>query len=176
MSCPNWRELAAHRATHSGEEPEGYREALAHLDGCKECWDEALAADPSLLFRRMTAPALEISEEAEILAVQQAVAAMRTASRLEKAAPRRSALERRWKSWAAAAALAATVGGFGSWYGLSRPGEAVSEPLGVPGAGFAVPAGQIESPEGAYSQVKEFGATDGDDVVVSMIYGQGLEV
>lgn len=176
MSCPNWQELAAHRTTRSGEEPEEYREALAHLDTCKACWSEALAADPSLLFRRLPEPpeaTVEDFWDAEVASVQQAVAAMRTASRLEKAAPRRGALERHWKGWAAAAALATTVGGFGSWYGWTRVGEAVPEPF----PDFDVPAAsRIENPEGAYSQVKELSGTDGDDIAITMCYGQALEV
>lgn len=108
MSCPDWRGLAAHRDDSRNvqdAEPRGWREALEHFDGgCPRCRREALAADPTLVFRRL--PRVEMSaaqEAAEVDAVLQAVTAMRTASRIE-------ALDRRsragsWKRWAAAAVL-----------------------------------------------------------------------
>lgn len=190
MSCPNWRELA-HRDAFDrlGElEPEGWQEALLHLDSCKACWSEALAADPSLLFRRLSAPSAPIAalrieaddEDAEVLAVQQAVAAMRTASRLERLekSPRRGVLGRSWREWAAAAALVTAVGGFGSWYEWNRPSEIVPEALPPPGpAALAMPAARlIEGLDRSYSQVKELGGKDGDDFTGAMIYDPSLDV
>jgi hypothetical protein len=66
----------------------------------------ALAADPTLVFRRL--PALELSaaeESAEIESVRRAVAAMRAGRRLERAAYAGSA-GRQWSRYAAAAVLA----------------------------------------------------------------------
>lgn len=123
MTCPDWKRLARQReATESpfsrdaapGSPAEReWQEALAHLDsGCPRCRREALAADPLLVFRRL--PALEMSEEreeAEIDSMRLAVAAMRTASRLESAP--RAALN--WRRWAAAAVLAILSLSAGPW-------------------------------------------------------------
>lgn len=114
MSCPDWISLTAHRRERDGFEPEGWGEALAHLDGgCKLCRRQALAADPTLVFRRLAAvpaaamtPAQELSEAD---AVRSAVAAMRAASRLDslESRPRASSGWKRWSSVAAVLALAA---------------------------------------------------------------------
>lgn len=115
MSCPDWTVLAAHRLDPRGAmEPEGWSEALAHLDGgCRLCRKAALKSDPTLVFRRLAqvpaATMTEAQERAEADSVRQAVAAMRAASRLGKGS-RRGVLPALpaggWKRWAAAAALA----------------------------------------------------------------------
>ena len=109
MSCPSWNELAAHRSDPRLQdgEPAGWREALEHFDrGCPDCRRAALAADPTLVFRRL--PRMEMSdaqEAAEVDAVVQAMAALRTASRIEASARRTHAGEWKWKRWTAAAIL-----------------------------------------------------------------------
>ena len=112
--CPDWRALAAHRIDAIGrdsDEPAGWTEALAHLDGCPDCRRAALTADPTLLFRRLPAlppPVLDLSpaaEAAEVERVRLAVAGMRTARRLAPP-PERSLLLRRSRHWGAAAGLA----------------------------------------------------------------------
>ena len=101
MSCPNWNALVILRE-RDGADPEGWTEALEHFDACRDCRDEALAADPVLVFRRM--PALDLpaaAEASEVDSMRQAVAAMRTAKRLDSG--------RRfggWRRWTAAAVLA----------------------------------------------------------------------
>lgn len=101
MSCPDWSGVAARRDA----EPDGWTEALDHYDGCTLCRREALAADPLLVFRRLPVDELTPAEEqAEVDSVRQAVAAMRTAGRLE--------VRHRfagWRRWAAAAVLAAAA-------------------------------------------------------------------
>ncbi len=133
MSCPDWRRLdpaareaagapradavAADAAHASGAldaidamgtlHAVHWREALRHLDtGCPDCWREALAVDPTLIFRRLPAPELTAAQEAdEVEAARLAVAAMRTASRMEGAARgdagtrSASGLRRRWREW-----------------------------------------------------------------------------
>ena len=85
--CPDWRRLdpADRDAPGSPHAAARWREALRHLDGgCPRCRQEALAADPTLIFRRLPAPELGPAQEAEeVAAARLAVAAMRTASRLE---------------------------------------------------------------------------------------------
>jgi len=112
-SCPDWRALAAHRIDALGretDEPAGWSEALAHLDGCPACRRAALEADPTLLFRRLPAlppPVLDLTPAAlaaEVETVRLAVAGMRTARRL--APPRERSLLRRSRHWGAAAGLA----------------------------------------------------------------------
>jgi len=122
MSCPDWKVLATWRETPQAEEPAEWREALGHLDhGCPHCRRAALAADPTLVFRRLVAvpeptPAQEASD---VESMRRAVAAMRAASRVE-AVDRHGRSARRietlsWKRWAAAAALAVAA--------LSMPGD-----------------------------------------------------
>jgi hypothetical protein len=94
--CPDWRRLdpADRDAPNAPHAAARWREALRHLDsGCPRCRQEALAADPTLIFRRLPAPELDAAQEAEeVAAARLAVAAMRTASRLEgrQGAPVRS--------------------------------------------------------------------------------------
>lgn len=103
MACPDWSRFAALRAqqTPQDTEPEGWAAAVEHFDGCPSCRPEALKADPLLVFRRLPATELNAAaERSEVDSVRQAVAAMRTASRLES---RRHFAG--WHRWAAAAVL-----------------------------------------------------------------------
>jgi hypothetical protein len=85
--CPDWRRLdpADRDAAGAPHAAARWREALRHLDsGCPHCRQQALATDPTLIFRRLPAPELGPAQEAEeVAAARRAVAAMRTASRLE---------------------------------------------------------------------------------------------
>ena len=85
--CPDWRRLnpADRDAPSTPHAAARWREALRHLDGgCPHCRHEALAADPTLIFRRLPATELDSAQEAEeVAAARLAVAAMRTASRLD---------------------------------------------------------------------------------------------
>ena len=104
MSCPDWSALAALRNEDRRDEaePAGWSAAVAHFDACPRCRREALLADPLLVFRRLPAMELDVAgERSEAESMRQAVAAMRTARRLDSG--------RRftgWRRWAAAAALA----------------------------------------------------------------------
>lgn len=105
LSCPDWSRLAAVRSAldrNESAEPEGWAEAVAHFDACTLCRKDALKADPLLVFRRMApVESTPAEDDLEIESMQQAVAAMRTARRLE--ARGRFA---GWRRWAAAAVLA----------------------------------------------------------------------
>jgi len=98
VSCPDWNGLVASR-DREGADPAGWTEALDHLGVCSRCRPEALEADPLLVFRRLpTAGMTPAEESAEVDSMRQAVAAMRTARRLDTR--RRFA---GWRRWAAAA-------------------------------------------------------------------------
>jgi hypothetical protein len=123
MSCPDWRLLAAQKDSGAWDG------AVAHFDeGCRLCRRDALAAEPTLVFRQLrsaaAAPVMTPAQEAsEVDAVRQAVAAMRTASRVE-AAGRRTRHGAGWTRWAAAAVLAAAALSIPADNGWShRPGR-----------------------------------------------------
>lgn len=107
MSCPDWKTLAAWRDDPSSPEPAEWRGALAHFDrGCQDCRRTALAADPTLIFRRLVAVAepTPAQEASDVDSMRRAVAAMRAASRVE--AVERKGRTLSWKRWAVAAVLA----------------------------------------------------------------------
>ncbi len=130
MSCPDWIALTAHRRERrlkDAAEPAGWNEALAHFDGgCKLCRRQALAADPTLVFRRLAAvPAVtmtEAEERSEVESVRSAVAPMRAATRLDslEAGPRASSLRKRWSTGAVAAVLALAALALPSGYNPSK--------------------------------------------------------
>ena len=194
MSCPDWRRLdpaardasgALHAAADAAHPIDAigaidalhaihWQQALSHLDsGCPECWREALAVDPTLIFRRLPAPELTPAQEAEeVEAARLAVAAMRTASRLEVAAgtgDTRSAsrLLRRWQDrqdglairslpslhvhkarWALAAGLTAMALVYGSGHGGWRPTTAATAPVAPAPAASAGALASGRSPAG----------------------------
>lgn len=159
MTCPDWRRLdpaardasgAPHAAIRAVDAitAVGWQEALSHLDsGCPRCWQEALAVDPTLIFRRLPAPELAPAREAEeVEAARAAVAAMRTASRLDAGGqhgPRGSGIRRPIHSlpshhtarWTLAAGLTAMALVYGSGHGWH---PAATPVLAPPPAGSAV--------------------------------------
>ena len=120
MSCPDWRALCARREAGPTDGPSPrrgaseieWRAALEHLDGCDDCQSEALAADPTLLFRRL--PAIATGTE-EVEAMQRAVASMRRGEKIEQ---RRPALRR---SLLRVASLAAVILGSVLLRGAGEP-------------------------------------------------------
>ncbi len=102
MSCPDWRTLTARRDA----DPEAWQSALAHFDDCPRCHEDALAAEPTLLFRRL--PTLEAGAD-DIADMRRAVATMRRARSMDQ--PRRRVPYRRLSTsaWLRAAALAAVL-------------------------------------------------------------------
>ncbi len=157
----DWRALAAHRADPRGEEPAAWAAALDHLDGCADCRKAALAADPTLVFRRLRAPALPAAADAEAAAMRQAVAALREASRLgatagadrEVGTARRYGWTRALPRAAAAAALAAAALAAGS----AGPHHLSSAPAAraLVGIAAAVPAALAVAPDVAPAEVSQ---------------------
>lgn len=116
MSCPSWPSLIAERQ-RSGESPEGWDAAVAHLDGCEACFRQAVRLEPSLVFRRM--PAVTVTGD-EVEEMRRRVALLRRVRQVERPAV---SLRRRWP--AAAAAVLLTVGLLGATHGTGPLAEDV---------------------------------------------------
>jgi hypothetical protein len=161
VSCPDWSGLAARRA----DEPGGWLAAVEHFDACALCRREALTADPLLVFRRLPVAELTPGEErSEVEAVLQAVAAMRTASRLET---RRSFAG--WRRWAAAAVLAVAALLVGRDKAPER--ASVMTPPAAPAAAAAAP--MLEGVNRPGARVYHM-ASEG--LAVVMVFDESLDV
>jgi len=191
--CPDWRALTAHRLDpvadtgDAAQEPAGWDEALAHLDGCPACRRAALTADPTLLFRRLPAlpaPFLDLSpaaEAAEVEAVRLAVASMRTARRL---APAREPASRRYRQWGAAAVLAGAAVSLGSAPGLPAAGShaAAVAPvphtvrLPAPPPGLRLVADRVPMVELNRPAARVYEMDGGENLSVVMIVDERLDV
>jgi hypothetical protein len=176
MSCPDWTGLVALREREDAE-PAGWAEAVTHLDTCPRCRREAMAADPLLVFRRLPVTEMpEAVEQAEAESMRQAVAAMRTAKRLES---RRSFAG--WRRWAAAAVLTVAslaVGRDKAPMDLS-PAVAASEAVATaavaaaPAAPSPAATAVLERLDGSDARVYQ---VDGKDLTAFMIVGDKVDV
>lgn len=186
-NCSDWKVLTAHRRERHGAEPEGWNEALRHLDGCARCREAAMAADPTLLFRRLSkAPSNPSTEAAEAESIIQAVAGMRTATRMAASAPpRRRAGWRAWRRHAAAAALviaALPLGGDDGWR-LRLTGQVGSEttplreealqPAAGRAAGVELDQPLIENLDRTDARIYQMGSPD---FSVVMVFDEKFEV
>jgi hypothetical protein len=197
-ACPratDWPGLVAHRFERHGEEPAGFREGLAHLEGCPECRRAALAADPTLLFQRLAGTPAgagsreRLDERAEADSVRRAVAAMRTASQLSGRRParrwRRWLGKPSWKRWSAAAVLALAALSTGSSRGfreLPGPAEPLAQeqpdlvelpalPAGVaPGVAREPSLDRLNRSESRVYEIHD------RDMTVVMVVGGGIDV
>jgi hypothetical protein len=200
MSCPDWRSLdpASHDAAADA--------ALRHLDtGCQRCWQEALALDPTLIFRRLPVPELgPAAEAAEVEAARRAVSAMRTASRLQQRDRRPAAGRRpaggassssqlaRWTLAAGLTAMALLFGASHGWHGEAArhgapspvasslvapvaPGAAAAAPL-FAAAPETLPASSRASIEGLSRPQARVYQIDGPHMSVVMIVDDKLDV
>jgi hypothetical protein len=178
MSCPDWRALSD---VH--DDQAGWDDAVAHFDGgCQRCRRDALASDPTLVFRRLRPVDMSPAQESsEVDAVRQAVAAMRTASRVDSIESR-SRHGVSWKRWAAAACLAFAA--------LSIPGDDVlrvttpAPPAAVPAAlraaSAVLPAAfsgdDLPTVEGVNRPGARVYHMDGEGMSVVMIVDESLDV
>jgi len=177
MSCPDWRTLTP--------ESPAWDAAVAHFDGgCRLCRRDALTAEPTLVFRqlRTASPVMSPAQEAsEVEAVRQAVAAMRTASRVDSIEHRSRRLG--WKRWAVAAALAAaalSIPADNAWRHFeAQRQELASQPESMLRGGV-VPAAYGREADPALSGTSRPGARvyhmDGDGMSVVMIVDESLDV
>ncbi len=194
-TAADWRALAAHRVETDAPEPAGWAAALEHLaldrsHGCAACRSAAVAADPTLVFGRLRAPAAQTATPAlgddEVLAVQQAVASLRAASRLGVPAAglvRRSAgWTRPAARWAAAAGLAAALlAGAGSAGPRRMPPSAplsAAAPLApfAPFSGAAVPVAMRAAAPAPQGQMPMLEELDRPDARVYQLDGSKLSV
>lgn len=184
-SCPDWTSLAAHRRDRDAAEPEGWSEAVTHFDDCKICRRQALAADPTLVFRRLSiVPASVMStaeEHSEVEAVRAAVAGMRAASRLDSLEAR-SRTHSGWRRWpvAAAAAILALAAVASPVYNhtVNRPMGSISAmgAMGIPGLPAATAASLSSGAETANMQVDLDGpVVEGVNLPDARIYHMSVE-
>lgn len=180
-SCPEWAALAAWRNDPQGEEPAQWREALAHFDkGCPQCRRNALAADPTLVFRRLVrvAEPTPAQQASDVDAMRRAVAAMRAASRVEEAS-RRSRASWSWQRWAAAAALALAVfslPGMPSGRARLHP-EIFAVPAAGPFAGVEASfKDDLPTVDGVDRPDARIYQMDGEELSVVMIVDESLDV
>jgi hypothetical protein len=205
-ACPNWPALLAPRferkaapnAEDNAVESESLADALAHFDTCPACRREACRIDPTLVFRRLPAAALDFEVEAERMRL--AVAGMRASERVEtRHATAGSPLGRRLRNrlhshgarWALAAGLAAAslvlggrsdlAGPAGEPSGRAAFSRGVSE--GAPGGVMPARFDRLPSPAAVESAVEDLGRPnariyhlDGERLSVVMIVDEKLDV
>jgi hypothetical protein len=170
MSCPDWTALVALRESNDAE-PAGWAEAVTHLDACPRCRREAMAADPLLVFRRLPVSEMpEAVEQAEAESMRQAVAAMRTARRLES---RRSFAG--WRRWAAAAVLTVASLAMGDKAPVELNPAATPEAAvaAAPAAPSPAATAVLERLDGSDARVYQ---VDGKDLTAFMIVGDKVDV
>jgi hypothetical protein len=175
VSCPDWPALLAERERDPDVDPAGWGEARRHLAGCAGCRASALALEPTLLFAGLPAPRVEA---AEIAAMQEAVAALVRAGRIDSRAAqhggRRSGRwARRGRGIAAAAVLALCALAVDP---VRRPDPQVAGEMASLAAeefpALAIPAvlEEIESPEARVYQIPAEGLS------VVMVVDASLDV
>lgn len=125
MSCPDWLRLVRVQ----DEDPESWQAALQHAEDCDDCFEDALEAEPTMLFRRLPAPR---ASQLDIEAIKSGVASMRRAQALTRPAETRRKV--RWgRSLATAATLLLAAVLSGGW-----PGDRDDGPMAL------VEASQLE--------------------------------
>jgi hypothetical protein len=135
-SCPDWRSLVARRE----REPEAWERALAHLDDCHRCGEEALAAEPTLLFRRLPRPAVG---NADVESMKRAVANLRRTEPLQHPPRRPPATALR------AAAVAALLLAAGLLRGSAPIGTPIDGAAGGTAVASTAPSAPIPAPKAA---------------------------
>lgn len=181
MSCPDWTSLAAHRlAGPDAEPPAGWADALGHFDTCSACRDQALAADPTLVFRGVPEIAADRALIGEVRAGLETLRRVRRVDGEAAGAERRAGNGQWWRRAAAVAILASALAAIGpSAAPPSRelgapatltPFEASFGASSLAGFGEDTALDQIDRPN---ANVYHF---DDDRVAVVMVVDAGLDV
>jgi hypothetical protein len=185
VSCPDWHALTPEPHESHESKSAGWSDAVAHFDsGCSLCRRDALKADPALVFRGLRSTSIgsmsPAQEASEVDAVRLAVAAMRTASRVDAVESRSRALHNTaWKRWAVAAGLvmaALSIPADNAWKHRELPlRPAVARSAAVPAA---LNAGEMDLPtvEGVNRPNARVYHMDGDGLSVVMIVDESLDV
>lgn len=166
MTCPKWNDLA--RSRDAAEDDSAWREALEHLDGCDACRPEALAADPTLVFRRLPAP---VVTDADVAGMRERVALLRRARDLEaiESGPPRPS---RGRLAARVAAVLLVVGSLTTVdFPSPDPVAAPARPRALPAALAAEPV--LEDADRPYDQVVEW---THDDLAVVVLVDDSFDV
>jgi len=178
LACPDWKALAAARDAAPGDPP-GWPEALAHLDECAPCRRAAVIADPTLAFRALPGPTLDV--EAEVEAMRVRVAALRGMSAVT--APRRRHAHWRVAAAAAVVALAALAGGNAPRLGTPHAAAVIAHaaapsPIAPAAAPAALAAELAAEPllEGMDKPFEHVVQWNGDDLSVILVVDQRLGV
>ena len=178
MTCPDWRQLLAHRFDATLEAPPGWTDAEAHLSDCADCRLAAMAIDPTLVFRTAAAWTERAGETEEI---RQAVRTLRRTSDLENRTERGRVAPPRARSSdhgpLAAAALFALILAFQpsttARNGIERAGLLEPAPAAGPLRAARPAAPAIEGVDRPGARVYEWGA---DDLSVVMVVDESLDV
>lgn len=132
MSCPAWGRLVERR--DAGEES-GWRAALEHFDRCSKCREEALAADPTLLFRRL--PSTEVDAR-DVEEIREKVSWLRRARELERSVEDGDSRSPTWR-WLGRIAATILLVAASTGIGLDR--------MDPPGLGSETVSGSVSPPE-----------------------------
>lgn len=179
MTCPDWRQLLAHRFDPALATPARWTAAQAHLEDCAECRRQALAIDPTLAFRGAAAWTSTPGESAAII---QAVHTLRRTGELEHRAEQGRApspgARSREHGPLAAAALFALILAFQPATTSRNRNESTTLLLERPAAAALQRASRPEEPaiEGIDrpgARVYEWGA---EDLSVVMVVDESLDV
>lgn len=201
MSCPSWSRLVAHRYAGPDQpeprEPDGWREALEHLDSCPACREAAYAADPTLVLRRHGVAPFDGDEVSRMRA---GVDALRRAQRVVEHSPTRRARRgdgarhglSRWSAFAPSATRLAAAAGLaavllsvhphdGQMSGVPSPAPAVQPELQalVPSSAiddWGGDLGDLAATDDFYRSTLTVYRFDEDDLDVVMLVGSELDV
>ena len=172
MRCPAWPALLEHRFDPSLPEPEGWADAVEHLDTCTACRRQAEDIDPTLIFRHLPVPVLGGDEIADMkLAVHtlRTTSALKTPSTGERFAARFvTGLDpRHGAAWKVAAAALLAAGVTAS---VSLPPELQTAPRPQAAAVHPETSPAAQRPDRvplwAYGGVEEAGTSAGQDAPV----------
>ncbi|HMB54947.1 MAG TPA: hypothetical protein VKU40_16640 [Thermoanaerobaculia bacterium] len=175
---PNWALLVADRDA-SGEDPADWQTALDHMDTCDDCRKQALAADPTLVFRHL--PPVTV-DAAEVDSMRAAVASLRQASRsldvADSVPPSEPSFVRGAGDQArrVAAALVLAAAGLGVWFAAGEAEDPVAT-TALPAITAPAVAAGLPVYEGlSRPHEPDVYQLGGDDLTVVMVVDETLDI